>query len=191
MATPTIFVIAGPNGAGKSTCSPLYIPPGMAYLNADEVAKTLPNYPSSAADLEAGRIVLDQMADLESRGEGFAFETTLATRALASRVARLRVSGYLFHLVYVWSPNVDFSIRRVAARVRAGGHHIPEDTIRRRYAAGLANFFSLYRPLADHWEMVDNSNRGLPRLIAAGSLGDTMIVEDSELWDQIRSGHES
>lgn len=75
MASPTLFVIAGPNGAGKSTCAAAYLPAGMAYLNADEVAKTLPDYPSSAADLEAGRIVLEQMSDFEASGEGFAHES--------------------------------------------------------------------------------------------------------------------
>lgn len=190
MATPMILVMAGPNGAGKSTCSMTYLEPGMAYLNADEVAKTLPGYPSPAADLEAGRIVPDRMAEFESRGEGFAFETTLATRALASRVKRLRQSGYAFHLVYVWSPSVAFSMMRVAARVRAGGHDIPADTIRRRYAAGLANFFQLYRPLADRWEVVDNTH-GDAETVAEGCSIETTLIHLPQLWDQIRGGYES
>ena len=32
-------------------------------------------------------------------------------------------------------------IARVASRVREGGHHIPEDVIRRRFDKGLANFY--------------------------------------------------
>jgi predicted ABC-type ATPase len=190
MATPTIFVIAGPNGAGKSTFAAKYLASGTIYLNADEVAKTLPTYPSAAADLEAGRIVLEQMAEFEASRESFAFETTLATRALAARVVRLRRIGYLFHLVYLWSPSAEFSMERVAARVRSGGHNIPEETIRRRFAAGLSNFFTLYRPIADYWSVLDNSNPAGIHLVAEGHLGDVTTIHDSELWDQIRRNHE-
>ena len=52
--SPEILVIAGPNGAGKSTCASKYLPAGMAFLNADEVAKGLPGYPSPSADMQAG-----------------------------------------------------------------------------------------------------------------------------------------
>jgi predicted ABC-type ATPase len=139
-----IVLIAGPNGAGKSTCASKYLPAGMAFLNADEVAKGLPGYPSPAVDIQAGRIILEEMDEHERRSESFAVETTLATRSLASRIVRLRRSGYRFHLVFVWSPSADFSVQRVASRVRSGGHHIPEETIRRRYIAGIKNFVHLY-----------------------------------------------
>jgi hypothetical protein len=46
---------------------------------------------------------------------------------------------------------------RVAQRVRQGGHHIPEETIRRRFAAGRRNFESLYAPLVDAWALYDNA----------------------------------
>jgi predicted ABC-type ATPase len=147
--SPEILVIAGPNGAGKSTCAARYLPAGMAFLNADEVAKELPGYPSPAVDIQAGRIILEQMDEHEQRGESFAVETTLATRSLATRIVRLRQSGYRFHLIYMSSPSADFSVRRVASRVRSGGHHIPEQTIRRRYVAAIKNFVQLYRPIAD------------------------------------------
>jgi predicted ABC-type ATPase len=185
-STPEILVIAGPNGAGKSTCIARYLPIGMPFLNADEIAKDLPGYPSPSVDIQAGRIVLEQMDEFEGRSEGFAVETTLATRSLATRIIRLRQCGYRFHLVYIWSPSAEFSIRRVAWRVRAGGHHIPEETIRRRYAAGLKNFFGLYQPIADVWDVLDNTGLDGPRLIASGRLGNETIIEDRELWNQLR-----
>ena len=95
-----ILVISGPNGAGKSTCISRYLPAGMAFLNADDIAKELPDYPSASADIQADRIVLSRMDDFEERRESFAVETTLATRSLAVRIARLRQSGFRFHLVY-------------------------------------------------------------------------------------------
>jgi predicted ABC-type ATPase len=184
--SPEILVIAGPNGAGKSTCISRYLPEGMPFLNADEIAKTLPRYPSSAADMEAGLIVLKQMAEFESRSESFAFETTLATRSLATRITRLRRNDYRFHLVFVWSPSADFSIQRVAWRVRSGGHDIPEETIRRRYLAGLRNFFSLYQPIADIWDVLDNSHPDGPRVIASGKFDEALVISDGDLWTQIQ-----
>lgn len=96
---PKFMIVGGPNGAGKSTAAARLLPSGMTYVNADEVAKGLPNYPSQAADLEAGRIVLETMDSLADRREDFAVETTLAGVSLAARASRLRKSGYLFRLI--------------------------------------------------------------------------------------------
>lgn len=91
---PTFVVLGGPNGAGKSTAAAILLPAEMTFVNADEVAKGLPDYPSHAADLEASRLVLEQMDELEADRADFAVETTLAGRSLAARAARLRAVGY-------------------------------------------------------------------------------------------------
>jgi predicted ABC-type ATPase len=54
-------------------------------------------------------------------------------------------------------PDAQTAIDRVAARVSQGGHHIPEDVIRRRFKAGLENFLTVYKPLVDVWLHFDNS----------------------------------
>src|SRR5207302_76953 len=100
---------------------------------ADEIAKTLPGYPSLGADLLAGRELLSLMNKYEEEHASFAVETTLASRSLAPRIARLRRRGYRFELSFLWSPSAEFSLLRVAGRVRLGGHSVPEETIRRRY----------------------------------------------------------
>src|SRR4051812_11656534 len=118
---PQSIVLAGPNGAGKSTAATWLLPKEMAFVNADEVAKTLPGYPSRSADLQAGRLVLEWMDDLERQGASFALETTLSGRSLAVQIARLRRTGYFFRLCFIWAPSADFCVRRVADRVRNGG----------------------------------------------------------------------
>lgn len=183
---PIAVIVAGPNRAGKSTAAARLLPPGLVYLIADEIAKGLPSYPSGAADLEAGRILIMAMEDLERKRSDFAVETTLASRSLAARMIRLRASGYLFRLVFVWSPSVEFSIARVAARVRSGGHAIPEQTFRRRYRAGIGNFFSLYVPLADLWSVHDNISLEGFRLIAEGGLGAAESIHIPEAWREMR-----
>ena len=49
------------------------------------------------------------------------------------------------------------SLARAVSRVARGGHNIPPDTIHRRYARSLHNFFSLYSALVDNWYFFDNS----------------------------------
>jgi len=96
-------------------------------------------------------------------------------------------AGFRFHLVYVWLPSPEACIARVAERVRGGGHDVPEEVIRRRYAASLRNFFELYRPLADTWEIHDNS---VPpnRLIAEGHHETASAVYDEPVWNRITQG---
>lgn len=99
-------------------------------------------------------------------------------------LAKLRRAGYQVHLVFLSPPNAEAALARVAERVRLGGHAVPDDVVRRRFAAGLRNFFSLYLPLASTWRMYDNSRIGQPRLVARGT-GEMKRVVDSAAWARI------
>ncbi|HEX3655910.1 MAG TPA: hypothetical protein VHV55_08895 [Pirellulales bacterium] len=65
---------------------------------------------------------------------------------------------------------------RVVDRVRQGGHHVPEPDIRRRFASGILNLFSLYRPLADACWLYDASELP-PRLIATETDGQLDLID--------------
>lgn len=54
------------------------------------------------------------------------------------------------------------AIERVANRVRQGGHNVPEEVIRRRFAHGIANL-EHYKRLVDSWQLYDNS--GIPAVL--------------------------
>jgi predicted ABC-type ATPase len=183
-----VIVFAGPNGAGKSTAASILLTEGVAFLNADEIAVTLPGYPSPRADLLAGRKLIETMEDFERERRSFAVETTLASRTLAPRIARLRREGYRSELLFLWTPSAEFSIRRVAGRVRLGGHSIPEETIRRRYDAGLRNLFCLFIPIADEWRVFESVELGGPRLVAKGTAGSVTKVMDTATWEAICGG---
>jgi predicted ABC-type ATPase len=74
----------------------------------------------------------------------------------------------------------------VQERVRRGGHHVPEEVVRRRYAGGLRNFFTLYRQIADGWELYDNSDRQKRRLIAWRDLADSKeAIIDHAAWNRL------
>ncbi len=94
----------------------------------------------------------------------FAFETTLSGVRYARLIPRWRAAGYHVKLVFLSLAGPDLAVARVAARVRQGGHDVPEDAIRRRFASGLRNFESLYKPLVNSWVVYDNSGP-VPRLV--------------------------
>ena len=183
---PEIVLFAGPNGAGKSTFARFALPEAMPFVNADEIAKMLPADFSGNAELEAGRLLIERVNHLSAHRKSFALETTLASRSLGPRIASLQKNGYKFRLLFLWLPHADLARARVAARVRRGGHAIPDATIRRRFEAGLRNFFTMYQPLADEWFLFDNTIFATPRPVAHGGLGEETIADDAELWEQIK-----
>jgi predicted ABC-type ATPase len=174
---PRVVVLAGINGAGKTTASRhlltdvLKIP---TFVNADAIARGLNGLNPEAEAFRAGRIMLDQMNELVQRREDFAFETTLSARTYANWARQLRVTGYEVRLYYYWLNSPDVAIARVALRVQSGGHFVPDEDIRRRYARSVRNFLELYRPIADEWEVYDNTH-GQRTLLAMGSHDDEAI----------------
>jgi len=180
---PQVIVIAGPNGAGKTTTArdilqgPFQVD---QFVNADIIAQGLSGFAPEAAAIPAGRIMLERVRELASERRSFAFETTLASRSFAPWLASLVQSGYEFHLNFIWLPNAEMAVARVADRVRNGGHHVPEETVRRRYLAGIKNFVHLYSPLAASWQVVNNTTRECV-VIAYGSKAE-VTVERSADW---------
>ena len=188
---PHVVVLAGPNGAGKSTAAPTLLRGRLGvteFVNADTIARGLSAFSPEHAAIEAGRIMLARLRQLASQRRDFAFETTLASRTFAPRLVEWTQEGYAFHLVYLWLPNADFALARIRARVRLGGHDVPEETVRRRYRRGVVNFFALYQPLATTWRFYDNSGDH-PRLVARGECTQRIIVADRELWPRIKEAY--
>jgi predicted ABC-type ATPase len=58
-------------------------------------------------------------------------------------------------------------LRRIAARVRQGGHDVSPADVMRRFDRSRDNFAAVYRPLADRWLIYDNSNDA-PRRVEQG-----------------------
>jgi predicted ABC-type ATPase len=189
---PTVAVLAGINGAGKTTASRHIIQDVLripVFVNADAIARGLNAFDVESEAAKAGRVMLEHLRELAARGRSFAFETTLAGRAYAPWLASLRPLGYDVQLFYYWLESPHLAISRVAERVRAGGHHVPDDTVRRRYHLSVQNFFRLYRPLAEHWRVYDNSH-GPSRLLAVGC-GEREHLIDGDRWlDFVRSAND-
>ncbi len=157
---PTLYIIAGPNGAGKTTFADGVLPSctkSREFVNADIIAQRLSPRSPEAVAFRAGREMLERIKALGEQKVDFSIETTLSGKTYVSWLRELKAKGYTIHLFFIWLPDVQMSIRRVADRVRKGGHNIPEATIRRRYLSGIRNLFEVYRPLVDSWTLFDNS----------------------------------
>jgi predicted ABC-type ATPase len=181
---PAVVLLAGPNGAGKSTAAPFLLRDALAvseFVNADGIAQGLSAFNPEAVAIEAGRLMLARLEELARRRETFAFETTLASRSFAPWLRARRAQGYEVYLVFLWLPDADAAVRRVAL----GGHNVTSDVVRRRYEAGLYNFFALYQPLTTEWHVYNSSQLGPPRVMASGRGTATTLVEDPVQWNAI------
>lgn len=190
---PIVALIGGPNGAGKTTISRQVM---LAlnverFINADEIAAGMSDDPQSVA-IEAGRQMLKELKAARKDQESFVFESTLASRGFARFVEECKRDGFWFHLTYIWVPDVDLSLKRVALRVAAGGHLVPDDDIRRRHERSIRNFFELYMPLADEWDVLTNLDSSPFRSLAHGSGLDVHWVGDDAQWSRMRKagGHD-
>ena len=166
-----IIIISGPNGAGKTTFAREYLPKEAncpTFINADLIAAGLAPFAPETASIKAGRLMLNEIKTNVKANRSFAFETTLSGKTYAKHIADWKKQGYKITLVFLSLPNAEFAISRVAARVAAGGHNIPEATIRRRFKTGLNNFQNIYKELADSWALYDNSGEQ-PIIIERGT----------------------
>jgi len=159
---PIAVLLAGPNGAGKTTFINQFLrerAEAFHFVNPDEVARNTPAGPNR--DLAAGRLVLERLQELVGDRADFVLETTLATRSHAVRIRDWKTAGYRVELVYLRPPSADFSVMRVARRVARGGHGIPEETLRRRFALSVEYLETVYKPVVDQWEVYASSDEGL------------------------------
>lgn len=181
---PQVAILGGINGAGKSTASQRILREAMkipVFTNADVIARGLNAFDVESEAGKAGRIMLEHMRELVAARRSFAFETTLSGRAYVKWLKDMKRDGYDVHLFYYWLDSADAAIRRVADRVRAGGHHIPAETVRRRYSRSVGNFLELYRPIVTTWQVYDNSD-GPSRLLAFNNSFFDTVVDDLR-WD--------
>jgi len=157
--TKKIIIIAGPNGAGKTTFARTFLPHEaqcQRFINADLIAAGLSPFAPEQAAIKAGRLMLLEMDECARKGESFALETTLAGLAYVRRVGQWRALGFHVSLFFLRLPDAETAIARVVERVQQGGHDIPEEVIRRRFAAGLNNFENVYKNAVNAWAEFDN-----------------------------------
>lgn len=165
-----IIIIAGPNGAGKTTFAREYLIKEAHcpdFINVDLIAAGLSPFNPERAAIQAGRVMLSEIARRVRKRKSFAFETTLSGHSYARMIPEWKRSGYRVRLIFLGLPDAEMAISRVAMRVKQGGHNVSRTVIRRRFEAGLRNFKDIYMHLVDNWEWYDNSGN-IPKFVLAG-----------------------
>jgi predicted ABC-type ATPase len=176
-ARPRIYVLAGVNGAGKSSVGGATIRRfGGEYFDPDEAARQIlkanPGLTQSDANSVAwhhGRRLLENAV---AHRLDFVVETTLGGSTIARLLAAAAHDGIEIHVWYAGLATADLHIERVRARVRRGGHDIPEADIRRRHRHSRLNLIALL-PLLTSLRVYDNSAEADP---AAGVAPTPLLV---------------
>ena len=142
---PLCLIIAGPNGAGKTTFAREFLPreAGLVHFaNVDLIAAGLSPLKPELASLAAGRLLLHELDRLAAARIDFAFESTLSGLTYASRLRSWKSAGYRIEVVFLQLASVRLALRRIADRVRQGGHPVPAADVRRRFHRGWHNFLT-------------------------------------------------
>jgi predicted ABC-type ATPase len=180
-----LTIIAGSNGCGKSTLTssardkfqqaPVLDPDAIA----KSIQETLDNPNNS--DIEAGKRVLRLAEELIASRQSFTVETTLSGSTYLRMAARAKRTGFNIMVILVGTTSVEINIERIKARVKKGGHDVPEDDQRRRYPRTLANMKRLL-PDADLAVILDNSTANGYALVAFGHKGSMHWIEPIPEW---------
>jgi predicted ABC-type ATPase len=174
-----VIIIAGANGSGKTTFAKDFVRDRAYYfINADEIGAALDG--QDGFQLKAGRLFFEKANELAATGKSFVMESTLSGSYLTRILTQLRKQQYAIRIVYVFLENPESCIERVKIRVRKGGHHVPEEDIRRRYYRSKNNFWTEYKELADSWLLIYNANDGFQE-VAVG-VGEKFVIENENLF---------
>jgi len=175
---PVLYVLAGVNGAGKSSVGGYLIQrAGLDWFNPDAYAQELQRILScdiETANIWAWQEGVQRLDGAIAHGVSHAFETTLGGRTILARLqAAARTHDVLIWFCGLASP--DLHIARVRARVRAGGHDIPEDKIRARWRSSIGNLIALL-PYTTRVQVYDNS----ATILSGASIPDPLLLAQAE-----------
>jgi predicted ABC-type ATPase len=186
-----IYVLGGTNGAGKSSVGgAAFRAEGSTYYNPDEAARRIRELDPGLCQADANARAWTEGCRLLERAiatrQTFAFEATLGGDTITGLLERAAKSGVPVRIWYAGLATPDLHIERVKARVRKGGHDIPEATIRRRFHAGRLNLIRLLPDLAelrvfDNSADADPSTGAVPRPLLLLHLVDRSIVALADL----------
>ena len=162
-----LFVLAGVNGAGKSSLGGAALQAsGADFFNPDVAAARLrEQQPGLSAEQANGLAWTLGRRGLEkalAEGLTYAFETTLGGASIARLLLDGARSGAEVHVWFAGLATPELHLRRIAARVLAGGHDIPETKVRERFDASRSNLVRLMPHLAS-LRLFDNSFEADPR----------------------------
>ncbi|MFT3714781.1 MAG: zeta toxin family protein [Gordonia sp. (in: high G+C Gram-positive bacteria)] len=174
MSNPRLDLVVGSNGAGKSTLIRQILQeviPGSALVNADDIAGTLFPGDPEGRSYEAARIAEALRRQFVDTGVSFIAETVFSHESKLDLITNAKDAGFRVFVRAVVIPE-DLTVQRVAKRVAAGGHSVPENKIRGRYqrlwplvarAITMADAAMIYDNTLDEMVQVARFDHGLLR----------------------------
>lgn len=133
-----------------------------------------------------GKLFIKEIQEAIDRRESFSFETTLSGRTNLKRMQLLQENGWRVELIYLYLPDVEMSIARVAERVRHGGHDVPRESIERRYPRSLQNLLEPYAQICDSTICLENSSE-IPKLVFSQT-SEGRVIKDASIYRKLLSG---
>jgi predicted ABC-type ATPase len=163
---PRLFVLAGTNGAGKSSLGGAMIrASGGHYFNPDEAAARIraeqPHLSATQANSAAWHEGKRLLQHAVAHSLDYNFETTLGGRSFAALLRQAADKGFEVRIWYVGLASPEMHLARVRARVRKGGHDIPEADVRRRFDQSRLQLIELL-PVLTELRVYDNSHEADP-----------------------------
>ncbi|ATW46319.1 zeta toxin family protein [Glaesserella parasuis] len=146
----------GTNGTGKSTLRSFNRDSVQIVIDSDHIAMQINPDNPRLADIEAGRKAIELFKFAIRHNISFSMESTLSGTSILQRMEVAKKNFYT-RLNYVGVDDPKINIARVKARVKAGGHFIDEETIKRRYQISRENLIQAIL-LNDETFIYDNSS---------------------------------
>ena len=161
-----ITVLAGVNGAGKSSVGGAQLTErGGEFYSPDLAARVariaVPTLTPEEANAFAWRHGKERLEAAIASRTDFNFETTLGGETITKILIDAARQGATLNVWYAGLSSVDLHLKRVAARVKKGGHPIPESDIRKRWVGSHLNLIKLLPHIA-HLRIFDNSEEKDP-----------------------------
>ena len=100
--------------------------------------------------------MLQQPAQHLAAHRSFAVETTLSGKNYLGMMDKAHTLGYEVVLIYIGTESVEINLKRIAYRVRNGGHSVPPEDVRRRYIRSFRHL-PIALEKSDHAILFDNS----------------------------------
>lgn len=174
-----ITVLAGTNGAGKSSIAGRALREANGvYFNPDEETQSIlagnPGMGLAKANACAWQKSVSLLRAAVIDGSDYTFETTLGGNTVTELLLTAAKAAHRLSIWYCGLDSPEHHLARVAARVAAGGHDIPEAKVRERYDASRKNLVRLIPHVTD-LRVYDNSVEA--DLVAGGAPVPVLVLK--------------